>query len=129
MKLAHADKIADMLDRKINAIFPPPTRVLIAGSIRRRKPEPGDIDIVIEATDACWEAIRWWIDMAGYQQISAGNDLCRFNYPAPRSEAQQAGPVQVDLSRALPATVDPGVHVCVKQACDKRQGNSDGGGA
>ena len=68
----------------------------IVGSIRRHKPQVGDIDFVATATDGNWSKIVWALKKT--KVICQGPSLIKLNYPV------EAGFFQVDFYRATQKT-------------------------
>jgi len=102
MNLIHAEANAEEIVRLLDNTLPSPRRLLVAGSIRRRCAQVGDIDIVIEATEEQREKVRWAVDFQpGFKKLNDGNDIVRFTklgMPATRTD------IDVDLYFTRPAT-------------------------
>ena len=71
-------------------------RLEIVGSIRRKKPQVGDCDFVVLATDANWAKIVQTLRKS--KVICAGSSLIKVNFPV------EGGLFQVDFYRATPQT-------------------------
>lgn len=69
-------------------------KLKIVGSIRRKKPQVGDIDFVALASDAKWTKIA--LALKKSQVICQGPNLTKLNYPI------EGGFFQVDFYRATP---------------------------
>lgn len=88
MELEQAQKIADEVLRRLS---PYCSRVEVAGSVRRRKPYPRDIDLVLIPSDP-WNLSH---EIAGLGPVSLkGDKLKRVNYNG----------VQVDIYYSTPET-------------------------
>jgi len=90
MDLQRAQSIADSIVKKLS---PNCERIEVAGSVRRKRPFPRDIDIVLIPTDP-WQLQSEIIRLGGGQVKMSGNKITRLSYNG----------VQVDLYFAAPET-------------------------
>jgi DNA polymerase (family 10) len=100
MKLEEAEQLANQIVQSIKHLCDP-EHIMIVGSIRRRRPEVKDIDIVLIPQDWMWNTIiqtlktNWQAEV-----IEAGQELARLKFPT----GATSEPVQVDIYRARPET-------------------------
>ncbi len=74
-------KKAEAIAKQVEALIKPLCdNVKIVGSIRRRKPEVGDCDFVVIATDTNWAKIIQTLKKS--KVICSGPSLIKLNYPA-----------------------------------------------
>jgi DNA polymerase (family 10) len=98
MKLEEAEKLANQIVCGIKHLCDP-ERIMVVGSIRRRRPEVKDIDIVLIPQPWMWNTIiqtlktNWQAEV-----VEAGQELARLKIPT------GATSVQVDIYRARPET-------------------------
>ncbi|HKM59934.1 MAG TPA: hypothetical protein VJY36_03590 [Candidatus Bathyarchaeia archaeon] len=86
------------------AVKPLCDRLEIVGSIRRKKPQVGDCDFVVLATDSNWTKIVQTLRKS--KIICSGPSLIKVNYPV------EGSLFQVDFYRAKPQTF--GIHLLVR---------------
>src|SRR5208283_1172910 len=86
------------------AIKPLCNKLKIVGSIRRKKPQVGDCDFVVLATDSNWAKIVQ--TLRKFKIICSGTSLTKVNFPV------EGGLFQVDFYRAKPSTF--GIHMLVR---------------
>ena len=88
---------AEAVAREVEAsIRPLCDRLEIVGSIRRKKPQVGDCDFVVLATDTNWAKIVQTLRKS--KMICAGSSLIKLNYPV------ECSLFQVDFYRSTPQT-------------------------
>jgi DNA polymerase (family 10) len=77
-------------------------KIEVAGSIRRKRPEPRDIDIVLIPQAWMWNTIIQRLKTSMFANVieAAGPELARLRVP----ENIVSEPIQVDLYRARPET-------------------------
>jgi DNA polymerase (family 10) len=100
MKLEEAEQLANQIVQSIKHLCDP-EHIMVVGSIRRRRPEVKDIDIVLIPQNWMWNTIiqtlktNWKAEV-----IEAGQELARLKFPT-RTTSE---PVQVDIYQARPET-------------------------
>ena len=88
---------AEQVALQVEAIVKPLCdKLKIVGSIRRKRPQIGDCDFVVLATDGNWMRILQTLKKS--QVICSGPSLIKVNYPA------EGGLFQIDFYRATPQT-------------------------
>jgi len=93
MKLEAAEKYAIRVTEAISSLC---DQTLIVGSIRRRRPEVNDIDIVVIPGAWYWNSIPSYLKQSlSLRFIEGGLDLFRMTFPID---------LQVDIYRASPKT-------------------------
>jgi len=90
---AKAQAVAIRIQERIKPLC---DKLKIVGSIRRKKPQVGDIDFVALASDGNWDKIAAALKKS--QVICQGPSLIKLNYPV------EGGFFQVDFYRATPKT-------------------------
>jgi DNA polymerase/3'-5' exonuclease PolX len=94
MKLEEAEQLANQIVQSIKHLCDH-EHIMVVGSIRRRRPEVKDIDIVLIPQAWMWDTIiqtlktNWLAEV-----VEAGQELARLKVPTATSE-----PVQVDIYR------------------------------
>ena len=81
MDLIEAETYAEYLLTEIRALC---DNVLVAGSIRRKKPIIGDIDIVVipkGQRDVFWDAIATRLENRGFKKVKHGPKLMTYQHP------------------------------------------------
>ena len=100
MKLEEAEQLASQIVHSIEQ-FCDPEHVVVAGSIRRKRSEVNDIDIVLVPQAWMWNTIiqklktNWLAEV-----VEAGQELARLKVPTGATSET----VQVDIYRARPET-------------------------
>ena len=100
MKLEDASILAFRICDSIRHLCDP-KHIVVAGSIRRKRPEVNDIDIVLIPQGWMWNTIIQvlkdrWLALV----VEAGQELARLKIPV----SATSEPVQVDIYRARPET-------------------------
>ena len=119
MKLQEASALANQIVLSIEHLCDP-EHVVVVGSVRRKRPEVHDIDIVLIPQSWMWNTISNILkNELSAQIVEAGQELARLKVPRISSENVRgwlqkerqdllavidAHPVQVDLYRARPET-------------------------
>jgi len=95
MKLEEAEKYAAQVTNAISSLC---EEMLVVGSIRRRRPEVNDIDLVVIPGPWYWNSIPSYLKtQLKLQFVEGGPDLLRMTFPKPIN-------LQVDIYRATPKT-------------------------
>jgi DNA polymerase (family 10) len=105
MKLEEAEKLAGQIVDSIRHLCDP-EHIMVVGSIRRKRPEVKDIDIVLIPQAWMWNTIiqKLKTDWQAHV-VEAGQELARLNVSVnATSEPINHGHFQVDIYRARPET-------------------------
>ena len=100
MKLEEASALANQIVHSIWHLCDP-EHIMVVGSIRRKRPEVADIDIVLIPQAWMWNTIVQTLKTNWLAQVvEAGQELARLKVPT----GATSEPVQVDIYRARPET-------------------------
>lgn len=95
MKLESAEMLSSEI---VKVIQPQCNKIMVAGSIRRQRPMPHDIDIVLDPCAWEWNAIIKKLKFHfGARVLQSGPKLTRMNIP---TVLQSPGRMQVDIYKA-----------------------------
>jgi DNA polymerase (family 10) len=100
MKLEEAEELANQIVHSIKHLCDS-EHIMVVGSIRRRRPEVKDIDIILIPQAWMWNTIIQTLKTSWLAEVvEAGQELARLKVPA----GATSEPVQVDVYRARPET-------------------------
>jgi len=103
MKLQEASALANQIVLSIEHLCDP-EHVVVVGSVRRKRPEVHDIDIVLIPQSWMWNTVIQSLkNNMGARVVEAGQELVRLRVPSQNIVTTQPY-VQVDIYRARPET-------------------------